>query len=143
MRFPLVPKEARERTIVGAFDFFPARELTPTSRKERIVPRIAATVACQKEMPKPRKNDPYESARSETFAPHHGQKRFEGLPPRSDSAIVFVPLSSSCICVSYAISKRGVSLVGFATVTSIKQCTGSLIGNPPSVAGCPRVKTRS
>ncbi|CAB4535959.1 unannotated protein [freshwater metagenome] len=83
MRFPLTPKVARERTIVGAFDFFPASELTPTSRNERTVPRMAAMVACQKEIPKPKKNDPYESAKSETFAPHHGQKREDALPARS------------------------------------------------------------
>jgi hypothetical protein len=58
MRLPFTPKVARDRTIVGAFDFLPARELTPTRRKERTVPIIAAKVACQKEMPKPKKKEP-------------------------------------------------------------------------------------
>jgi hypothetical protein len=80
MRFPFTPNVARERTIVGAFDFLPASELTPTNKKERTVPRIAASVACQNEIPKPKKNEPYERAKSETFAPHHGQKRDDALP---------------------------------------------------------------
>ena len=54
-RFPLIPNTARDKTIVGALDLLPARELNPTSRKERIVPTTAAQVACQKEIPKPRK----------------------------------------------------------------------------------------
>ena len=56
--FPLTPKTARDRTMVGAFDFLPARELNPTSKNERTVPMIAAKVACQKEIPKPRKKEP-------------------------------------------------------------------------------------
>jgi hypothetical protein len=64
------------------------------------VPKIAAAVACQKEIPNPRKNDPYESARSETFAPHQGQKSDEALPPRSLSAMTFVPLSSKFMAPS-------------------------------------------
>ena len=91
---PFTPKTARERTIVGAFDFFPARELKPTSKNERTVPIIAAKVACQKEIPKPRKNEPYESANKETLAPHHGQNKDEAFPERSLSAITFVPFSS-------------------------------------------------
>jgi hypothetical protein len=58
-RFPFTPKVARDKTIVGAFDFLPASELTPTSKNERTVPRSAASVACQNEIPKPRKKDPY------------------------------------------------------------------------------------
>ena len=57
-RFPFIPKAARDRTIVGALDRFPASELNPTKRKERTVPIIAAKVACQNEIPKPRKNEP-------------------------------------------------------------------------------------
>jgi hypothetical protein len=56
--FPFTPKAARERTIVVALDFFPAKELNPTSKNERTVPIIAAKVACQNEIPKPKKNDP-------------------------------------------------------------------------------------
>jgi hypothetical protein len=55
---PRTPKVARERTIVGALDFFPASELTPTKAKERVVPIRAAKVACQNEMPNPRKKEP-------------------------------------------------------------------------------------
>ena len=57
-RFPFTPKAALDSTIVGAFDFLPASELTPTSRKERTVPRNAAIVACQNEIPKPKKKEP-------------------------------------------------------------------------------------
>jgi hypothetical protein len=99
MTLPFTPNVARERTIVGAFDFLPARELIPTKEKERTVPRTAARVACQKEIPKPRKNDPYESANKETFAPHQGQKSDEALPPRSLSWMTFVPLSSKFIAL--------------------------------------------
>ena len=55
---PLTPKAARESTIVVALDFFPARELKPTIKNERTVPSTAARVACQKEIPKPKKNAP-------------------------------------------------------------------------------------
>jgi hypothetical protein len=58
MMLPLTPNDARERTIVGALDFFPANELNPTRRKERTVPKKAAMVACQNEIPNPRKNEP-------------------------------------------------------------------------------------
>ena len=96
---PRTPNVARERTIVGAFDFLPARELIPTSENERTVPRTAARVACQKEIPKPRKKEPYERANRETFAPHHGQKSDEAFPPRSLSSMTFVPLSSRFIAL--------------------------------------------
>jgi len=42
---PLTPKDARDKTIVGALERLPAKELTPTSKKEPIVPIRAATVA--------------------------------------------------------------------------------------------------
>jgi hypothetical protein len=58
MMLPRTPKVARDSTIVGAFDFFPASELTPTKENERTVPIIAAAVACQNEIPNPRKNEP-------------------------------------------------------------------------------------
>jgi hypothetical protein len=44
--------------MVGALDFFPAIELSPTNRNERTVPSTAARVACQKDIPKPKKKDP-------------------------------------------------------------------------------------
>jgi hypothetical protein len=44
--------------MVGALDFLPARELKPTKRKERTVPRTAAIEAWRNEMPKPRKKAP-------------------------------------------------------------------------------------
>jgi hypothetical protein len=83
--FPLTPKAARDKIIVGAFDFLPASELIPTTRKDKTVPIIAAKVACLNEIPKPKKNEPYERARSETFAPHQGQKSDLADPLRSDS----------------------------------------------------------
>jgi hypothetical protein len=56
--FPLIPKTALDCTIVGAFDLLPANELNPTSVNERTVPIKAAKVACQKDIPKPRKKAP-------------------------------------------------------------------------------------
>jgi len=79
---PFTPKAARESVIVGAFDRLPAREETPTKMNEAITPIIAAQVACQNEIPKPKKKDPYERARSETLPAAHGQKRDRGLPER-------------------------------------------------------------
>jgi hypothetical protein len=55
---PLTPNEARDKTMVGALERFPANELIPTSRNEPIVPKNAARVACLKEIPKPRKKAP-------------------------------------------------------------------------------------
>ena len=55
---PFTPKEARAKTIVGAFERLPASELMPTRRNEPIVPMMAAHVACLKEIPKPKKNEP-------------------------------------------------------------------------------------
>jgi hypothetical protein len=57
-RFPFIPNTARDKTIVGALERFPANELNPTKEKERIVPITAAQVACQKETPNPRKKAP-------------------------------------------------------------------------------------
>jgi hypothetical protein len=91
---PFTPKDARDKTMVGAFERFPARELIPTNKKEPMVPIKAAIVACLKEMPKPRKKAPYESASSETLAPAHGQNKERARPERSDSAMTFAPLTS-------------------------------------------------
>jgi hypothetical protein len=41
---PFTPNAALEITIVGAFDFFPAKELKPTKRKDRTVPNTAAAI---------------------------------------------------------------------------------------------------
>jgi hypothetical protein len=82
---PLTPKEARARTIVGALDRLPAKELMPTRRNDAIVPISAAKVACLKEIPNPKKNEPYESANNETLAPAHGQNKELALPFLSDS----------------------------------------------------------
>ena len=91
---PFTPKDARARTMVGAFERLPASELIPTKKKEHMVPIIAAQVACLNEIPNPKKNEPYDRARSETFAPAHGQKSDLAFPLRSDSWIVFGPFSS-------------------------------------------------
>ena len=56
--FPFTPNAARESVIVGALARLPASELIPTNPNEAIVPIIAARVACQNEMPKPRKKAP-------------------------------------------------------------------------------------
>ena len=55
---PLTPKAARDSVIVGAFARLPASELMPTKKKDATVPIIAANVACQKDIPNPRKNAP-------------------------------------------------------------------------------------
>src|SRR5438270_5819175 len=55
---PCTPYAARLSTIVGADPRLPARDTNPTSTNERIVPARPATVACQNDTPKPRKNDP-------------------------------------------------------------------------------------
>jgi hypothetical protein len=73
----------------------PARELIPTKKKEAIVPIIAAKVACQKEIPNPRKNDPYESASKDTFAAAQGQNSERADPLRSFCEMKLVPLISS------------------------------------------------
>ena len=57
-RFPLTPNAARESVIVGALARLPARDEIATNEKLPIVPITAAAVACQKEIPNPRKNDP-------------------------------------------------------------------------------------
>ena len=78
--------------MVGALARLPARELIPTKKKEAIVPIIAANVACQKEIPNPRKNDPYEIAKNETLAAAHGQNKDLAEPLRSDSEIKLIYL---------------------------------------------------
>ena len=55
---PLTPKDARTKTVVGALERLPARELSPTKKNEPTVPMIAAAVACLNEIPKPKKNAP-------------------------------------------------------------------------------------
>ena len=54
----------------------------PTSKKLPTVPIIAAAVACQNEIPNPRKKDPYEIARKETFAAAQGQNNDRAFPYR-------------------------------------------------------------
>jgi hypothetical protein len=80
--------------MVGAFALLPAREEMPTSKKLPTVPIMAAKVACQNEMPNPKKNDPYESAKNETFAAAQGQNRDRASPLRSDSEIKLMPFNS-------------------------------------------------
>jgi hypothetical protein len=82
---PFTPNEARTKTVVGAFERFPASELIPTKKNDPTVPMMAAAVACLKEIPKPKKKAPYERASKETLAPAHGQKSELGLPFLSDS----------------------------------------------------------
>ena len=94
MTFPFTPNAARDRVMVGALDRLPASEETPTKIKEAITPIMAAQVACQKEIPKPKKKDPYDKAKSETFPAAHGQKRDRGLPERWCSSIMFMPFNS-------------------------------------------------
>jgi len=84
--------------MVGAFARLPASDEMATKEKLPRVPIIAAVVACQKEIPKPRKNDPYERAKNETLAAAHGQNNDLAEPLRSDSEIKLIPFSS-IICL--------------------------------------------
>ena len=93
-RFPLTPNAARDSVMVGAFARFPARDEIATNAKLPIVPIRAAAVACQNEIPNPKKNEPYESARNETFAAAHGQNNDLAEPMRSDSLIKLIPFNS-------------------------------------------------
>ena len=80
--------------MVGALERLPASELIPTKKKEPIVPIKAAIVACLKEIPKPKKKAPYDSASKETLAPAHGQNSERAFPERSDSSMTFAPFNS-------------------------------------------------
>ena len=57
-RFPLTPKAARESVMVGALARLPASDEIATIEKLPMVPITAAAVACQKEIPNPRKKEP-------------------------------------------------------------------------------------
>ena len=72
----------------------PQRTCIITKEKLPKVPIMAAAVACQKDMPKPRKNDPYEIAKNETLAAAHGQNKDLAEPLRSDSEIKLIPFTS-------------------------------------------------
>jgi hypothetical protein len=72
----------------------PARDEIPTKKNELMVPINAATVACQNEIPKPRKNDPYDNAKKETFAAAQGQNKERALPPRSASLMKLILFNS-------------------------------------------------
>jgi hypothetical protein len=80
--------------MVGAFARLPASDEMATKEKLPRVPIIAAAVACQKEIPKPRKNDPYERAKNETLAAAHGQNKDLAEPLRSDSEMKLIPFTS-------------------------------------------------
>ena len=97
MRFPLTPKAARDKVIVGALLRLPAKDEIATNANEPMVPIIAANVACQKDIPKPRKNEPYESAKNETFAAAHGQNKERALPLRSDLLMKFMLFNSTLL----------------------------------------------
>ena len=92
--FPLTPKAALDKVMVGALARLPARDEIPTKKKLLSVPITAAKVACQNEIPNPKKNEPYESARNETFAAAHGQNNDLAEPLRSDSFIKLIPFNS-------------------------------------------------
>ncbi len=51
----LTPKAARDNVMVGALARLPAKEDIATNEKLPSVPITAAAVACQKEIPNPRK----------------------------------------------------------------------------------------
>src|SRR6476620_3542546 len=66
-RLPLTPKAARLSTRVGAEPRLPAMAIRPQSRNETTIPTTPATTACQKEMPKPSRNEPYARTKTLTF----------------------------------------------------------------------------
>jgi hypothetical protein len=72
-----------------------SEEDMPTKKNEPTVPITAAMVACQNEIPKPKKNEPYDKAKKETFAAAHGQNKERALPARSDSLIKLILFNSS------------------------------------------------
>jgi hypothetical protein len=53
-----MPNVALDKVIVGAFDFLPAKELIPTIKKLKIVPKIVARTICQKDILKFKTNEP-------------------------------------------------------------------------------------
>ena len=50
--WPVTPKAARLRIIVGALPRLPAIAMTPHSAKDTTIPTSATSTPCQKEMPK-------------------------------------------------------------------------------------------
>src|SRR5882757_4890731 len=57
-RLPLIPKIARLSTMVGADPRLPASEITPQSTNDSTIPTQPTSTDCQKEMPKPSRNEP-------------------------------------------------------------------------------------
>ena len=93
--WPCTPNAARDRIIVGAEPRLPAMAMTPHRAKEMTTPMTVTTIACQKEMPKPRTNAAYEIPKTDTLAANHGQKRSRGAAVRSDSAMISMPVCST------------------------------------------------
>jgi len=106
--------------MVGAFARLPAKELIPTKTNEAMVPITAAKVACQKEMPKPKKNEPYESASKEMFPAAHGQKSDLTEPPRSCSAITLMPFNSRCLDIGRRVEQA-------RWLTTLKPCLPRMV----------------
>src|ERR1051326_1198373 len=55
---PLNPNAARLSTMVGADPRFPASAMNPQARNDSTMPTTPTMSACQKEMPKPSRNEP-------------------------------------------------------------------------------------
>src|SRR3954451_4097383 len=113
-RLPLTPNAARLSTSVGAEPRLPAIAMRPQSRNDTTMPTTPAMTACQKEMPKPSRNEPYARPKTLTLAPNQGQNSCRGVPLRSSSAMTLMPLVST--------ATRG---VGAAAGVEVPVCTDS------------------
>src|SRR3954467_9505491 len=131
MVFPKRPNAARDSTRVGAEPRLPAMETSPTSRKDTTVPTTAATSAWTRPSPKPSTKEPYDTASTDTFAAHHGQNNWRGVPLRSDSWMTLMPFAS--------MPRPGDRTVGFPVSTGV--CSGRLILAPPFVGPHPACST--
>src|SRR3954470_10931191 len=137
-RLPLTPKAARLSTSVGAEPRLPAMAMRPQSRNDTTMPMTPAIRACQKEMPKNSRNEPYARPKTLTLAPNQGQNSCRGVPLRSASLMTLMPLVST--------ATRGVGASRAASTASELDCcamggtlaaAGPLIPDPPGVVDVP------
>ncbi len=64
--------------MVGADPRLPAIAMSPHRANDTTMPMTATTVACQSEIPKPSRKDPYDIPNTETLAANQGQNRSRG-----------------------------------------------------------------
>ena len=93
--WPVTPKAARERIIVGAEPRLPAIAMTPHRANETVMPTTATRTPCQNETPNWRTKAAYEMPKTDTLAANHGQKRSRGEAVRSASSMISMPVVST------------------------------------------------